>query len=152
MGYYGKNPNTYTKENFFEIPQGNHRVKISKVRVERFNNKEGNEKHCYEITLKVSGCPGKLWYYLWYHAGHLERSTREFEKFYDSFQIEDRDRAHYKDWVGKSGAVKVGHFYQWKCYTTEVVSCLDREVVDKLPPWSDELDEKYSILDVKDYF
>jgi len=36
MGYYSKNPNTYTQNNFIEIPEGNHRVKICNVKVERF--------------------------------------------------------------------------------------------------------------------
>ena len=36
MGFYGNNPNTYVEYDFIEIPEGNHRVQIYNVKVERF--------------------------------------------------------------------------------------------------------------------
>ena len=75
MGYYSKNPNTYTQNNFIEIPEGNHRVKICNVKVERFRF----EKKCFEITLKVSGHHGKLWYYIWYNPKKCHRRNEKMD-------------------------------------------------------------------------
>ena len=136
MGYYSKNPNTYTQNNFIEIPEGNHRVKIFNVKVERFRF----EKKCFEITLKVSGHHGKLWYYIWYNPDYKERTNRDFAMFFESFQIQDFDIKHYKDWIGKSGAVYVNHVVNrltYDNYTATVVCCLTGEKRDKLPPWKE---------------
>ena len=86
MGHKSINPNTYTQYNFIEIPEGNHRVQICNVRIKTTNNKK-----CFEITLKVSGHHGKLWYFLWYNPEEPEKTNRNFALFFESFEIYDYD-------------------------------------------------------------
>ena len=81
MGVWRSKPNIYTKVNFIEIPEGDHRVRISKVRFKRCRN----DKKFFEITFKVSRCCGKLWYRMWHNPEYIESSTRTFEKFFDAF-------------------------------------------------------------------
>lgn len=139
MGYWKSKPNRYNEHNFIEIPEGDYRVKIFGVSRETF--KTGTV--CYEITLKVSGHHGKLWYYLWDNPNFPERKARDFFAFFKSFQIEDKDLKKYKSWKGHEGAVRVTHNYQKEDtfysyeYEARVDCCLYGEVKDRLPAWSD---------------
>lgn len=135
MGFFDNNPNTHVERNFIEIPEGNHRVQICNVKVERFRF----EKKCFEITLKVSGHHNKLWYYLWYNPEYPDRTNREFGMFFESFQIQDFDIKHYKKWIGHNGAVHVEHSTNMLKlnYTSIVKYCLTDEHRDNLPPWRD---------------
>lgn len=138
MGYWKSKPNTHNEYNFIEIPQGDHRVVITRVSVERFG-----QKKCFEITMKVSGHHGKLWHYLWYNPEHLEWGEKQFYSFFQSFQIENHDLDIYKQWVGRSGAVRVTHWkkdpeVEWDYkYESHVVCCLSGDDRDKLPPWAE---------------
>ena len=146
MGIFDINPSTYARYNFIEIPEGDHRVRISKVRFKRCRN----DKKFFEITFKVSRCCGKLWYRMWHNPEYIESSTRTFEKFFDSFQIQDRDHANYKSWIGKEGGVHVKHIMNynkvtgWDTYTAQIVCCICKENYDKLPPWSDVPEVRFS--------
>lgn len=145
MGYWESRPNVYKEHNFIEIPEGSHRVLITNVEVERF---PASKKRCYEITLKVSGHPGKLWYYLWYDSNDMLKTDKVFSSFYNSFQIQKRSTRSYKKWVGKMGAVYVEHNYgpfkhlQEGEYEAKVAYCLNTRQQMNLPPWSDEPVEK----------
>lgn len=143
MGFWKSKPNTYKEMNFIEIPAGDHRVQITNVSVERFKE----QKKCFEITLKVSGYHGKVWYYLWYNPENIEWGEKKFFAFFESFQIENHDLSAYKNWVGKSGAIRITH---WKKtsdadfdynYEVHVVGCLFGKERDDLPPWTDAPNE-----------
>ena len=63
MANWTFNSNDYTAREFALIPEGDHRVRITKVAEKIFST--GNEG--FEITLEVNGHNSKLWYYLIYH-------------------------------------------------------------------------------------
>ena len=144
MGYFDIHPKTCKTMNFIEVPEGDHRVQISKVRVSRYRN----EKKCFEITFRVSRCQSLLWHYLWYNPEYISDPARAFKTFFDAFQIEDKDLAHYKEWIGKQGAVHVRYVPadkdadwnkedSWEKFVTKITSFLDRKKLEQLPAWSD---------------
>ena len=146
MGYWKSRPNLYKEHGFIEIPEGSHRVLITNVEVERFSK---SKKRCYEISLKVSGQHGRLWYYLWYDPNDMVKTDKVFSAFYDSFQIRNRNTRSYKKWIGSMGAVYVNHDYenQDKCeyeheYAARVGFCINVRQQASLPPWSDAPAEK----------
>ena len=147
MGFYKGKPNRHNVYGFIEIPAGEHRVKISKVVPEKFRT----GTVCYEITLNVSGYHGKLWYYLWDNPEYPERKARDFSAFANSFEISDQELEKPKNWVGKSGAVRVEHKSKIEddvcaCqYETRVVSCLCGESKDRLPAWTDAAIDKANL-------
>ena len=140
MGVWKSKPNIYTRHNFIEIPAGDHRVQICDVRVERFKD----EKKCFEITLKVSGYHGKLWYYLWSNPEFGLSSTKRLAAFFESFNIEDSDLKNYKKWIGKSGAVTVVHEHgpteelNEGEYEARVTCCLNQFQQSRLPAWDEK--------------
>lgn len=143
MGFYKGKPNRYNVYGFIEIPAGDHRVQISKVYKEKFQT----GTLCYEITLKVSGYHGKLWYYLWDNPDYPERKVRDFSAFADSFQIPEQELENHKYWVGKNGAVRVVHNGKTEddicsCqYESRVVCCLSGKQRDCLPVWREASDD-----------
>ena len=153
-------PNTYKEHDFIEIPAGAHRVQITRVYPERF--KSG--KTCYEITLKVSGYHGKLWCQLWDDPNDsTSKNAQDIMQFFDSFQIENRDLADYKNWAGKSGAVYVNHYDKYEKddfdykYCAKVACYLTGRQRDNLPAWQDGykgpyMDPKMPIVDEEPFF
>ena len=139
MGYW-ENPNCFKHQNFIEIPEGYHRVKIYNVDVEEFN--EG--KMCFEITLDVSGCHGKLYYYLWFDPAKQPQCAKKFMSFFRSFNIRDYKLRNYKDWKGKCGGVRVRHKIDEYTKEVQVLYCLNGVARKMLPPWRDapELSDK----------
>ena len=144
MGYFDIHPNTCKSINFIIVPEGEHRVQIKKVRLKRYRN----ERKCFEITFKVSRCQSLLWHYLWFNPEYNSDPARAFKKFFDAFDIQDKDLANYKDWIGKQGAVNVRYVPadkeadwndedSWEKFITKITYFLDRKQCDKLPPWSD---------------
>lgn len=135
MALWRNQPNTYRHRGFIDIPEGEHRVRICRVQVERFS---GNRK-CFEITLEVSGYHGKLWYHLWYDPEKIDEWEKRFHSFCHSFDIEDRDISHYKKWVGLSGAVSVSYEYRdFECECeAKYIRCIYGTRKDRLPPWKD---------------
>jgi hypothetical protein len=119
MAWWKNQPNLYQHNGFIDIPEGNHRVRICKVEVERFNK----GKKCYEITLEVSGYHGKLWHHIWYDPEKVEECGKAFYPFFYSFEIEDHDLAHYKKWVGASGAVSVRYDYLDYGFEAKYIRC-----------------------------
>ena len=141
MDYWKSQPNLHKEHNFIEIPEGSHRVRIINVDRQVFST---GKKRCYEITLKVSGQHGLLWYYLWYDPSDMLKTDKVFKSFYDSFQIKNRSTRSYKKWIGSMGAVYVNHDYEKhnKCeyeyeYAVKVGFCLSTRQQINLPPWSD---------------
>lgn len=151
MGYWKSKPNCYNEHNFIEIPEGCHRVQIKNVRVERFNS----GKKCYELTLKVSGYHGLLWFYLWEDPENSYNNAEKIYQFFDSFQIEDHDLKNYKNWVGKTGAVSVAHYDgvingvwgRWHEYEAMVTGCLSGKQRDRLPLWKEPYAGPYKYED-----
>ena len=133
MACWKNKPNTYIKWNFIEIPEGDHRVQICNVVVERFSK----GKKCFEITLKVSGHHGKIWHHIWYDPEKTVECGKSFYPFFYSFEIDDHDLKHYKKWIGKYGAIRVKHIEYSEGYEARIVSCLYGEQKDKLTPWSE---------------
>ena len=83
MALWRNQPNTYKFRGFIDIPEGNHRVRICRVEVERFTKK----RKCFEITLEVSGCHGKLWHHIWYDPERTVECEKYFYPFFHSFGI-----------------------------------------------------------------
>ena len=100
------NPNEYTQLGIISIPQGDHRVKIINVTEKVYGE---SEKKGFEITLRVSGRRGLLWYYLIRDPENEEKFYKKLHAFFYSFNITDRNLTNYKNWVGKYGAVRVRH-------------------------------------------
>lgn len=133
MALWRNHPNTYRYSGFIDIPEGNHRVRICKVEVERFAKK----RKCFEITLEVSGYHGKLWHHIWYDPEKIEECGRSFYPFFYSFGIDDHDLSHYKNWVGASGAINVRYEYRGDEFEAKYIRCIYGKQRDKLPPWRD---------------
>ena len=149
MDYWKSQPNLHKEHNFIEIPEGSHRVQITNVDRQVFSK---SKKRCYEITLKVSGQHGLLWYYLWYDPNDMLRTDKKFSEFYDSFQIKNRSTRSYKKWIGSMGAVYVNHDYEKRdnCeyeyeYAVKVGFCLKPKQQVALPPWRDASVEQEEI-------
>ena len=56
MSLWLDQPNTYKHSGFINIPEGDHRVRICKVEVERFSNKRKcftNFTRCFKIFIEV---------------------------------------------------------------------------------------------------
>ena len=142
MGFFKGKPNRYNEYGFIEIPAGDHRVQICKVSKEKFRT----GTLCYEITLKVSGHHGKLWYYLWDNPEYPERKEQDFSAFASSFQIQDQELENCKSWVGHSGAVRVAHNGRTEddvcscLYEARVIRCLSGDQRDYLPAWREAPD------------
>ena len=137
MAWWKNQPNLYQHNGFIDIPEGNHRVRICKVEVERFSK----GRKCYEITLEVSGYHGKLWHHIWYDPDKIVEYEKTFYPFFYSFEIEDHDLAHYKKWVGASGAVSVRYDYQDYGFEAKYIRCLYGSQRDRLPQWIDAPDD-----------
>ena len=141
MGYWDR-PNVFKVCNFIEVPMGAHRVKITSVSVVNYRK---SKKKCFEIALKVSRQPGRLWYHLWYSPDNKDRTNADFLAFFRGFQIEEENRSlqRYKKWIGKTGAAYVWHEHGPTKRLEEgeyeaMISCfMDVRELDKLPPWSD---------------
>ena len=131
MANWTYNPNEYTENDFQIIPVGDHRVRINDVVEKRFSS--GNEG--YEITLDVSGYSGKLWFYLVLDPNDTKKTNQRIGTFFDSFGITDYNLAHYRNWVGKIGAVRVKHEEYNGSTNAKVSFCLARKNQDKLPAW-----------------
>ncbi len=126
--------NDYTAREFALIPEGDHRVRITKVVEKVFNS--GNEG--FEITLDVNGQSSKLWYYLILDPMDRQRTNQRLGMFFDSFAITDYNLSHYDGWVGKEGAVRLKHGAYKGAMTAQVAFCLGRKQQDRLPRWQDD--------------
>ena len=133
MALWKNRPNTYKHQGFIDIPEGNHRVRICRVEVERFSKK----RKCFEITLEVSGYHGKLWHHIWYDPEKIVECGKSFYPFFYSFEIGDHDLAHYKKWVGANGAVSVDYYYGDDGFEAKYIRCIYGKQKDKLPPWKE---------------
>ena len=130
------NPNEYTRVGLLAIPQGDHRVKIINV-VEKNYGRTG--LFAFEITLKVSGRHGLLWYRLILDPKDEKKSNKKLYSFFRSFNITDYELSNYKEWIGKQGAVRVMHATDEATgfVTAFVYFCLSGWQQDALPPFKD---------------
>ena len=133
MATWTFNPNEYDEISFFPIPVGDHRVRIADVVEKTFNS--GNSG--YEITLDVSGYGSKLWYYLVLNPADTKKTNQRIGSFFDSFGITDYNMAHYQNWRGKIGAVRVVHEECNGEQQAKVRFCLAKKNQDKLPAWKE---------------
>jgi hypothetical protein len=131
MANWTFNSNDYTAREFALIPEGDHRVRITKVVEKVFNS--GNEG--FEITLDVNGHNSKLWYYLILDPTDRQRTNQRLGMFFDSFAITDYNLSNYDSWLGKDGAVRVRHGAYKGTMTAQVAFCLGRKQQDRLPRW-----------------
>lgn len=123
------NPNDYEEKDFAPIPAGEHRVRIEDVAFKTF--KSGNDG--YEITLGVSGYNGKLWHYLVLKQEDPKKTNQSIGSLFDSFGITDYDLSHYRNWIGKVGAVRVKHEDYNGNTSAKVAYCISRAKQEKLP-------------------
>ena len=126
--------NEYNERSFAPIPEGDHRVRITKVVEKVFNSgKEG-----FEITLDVNGHNSKLWYYMVLDPLERQKTNQRLGMFFDSFAISDYNLSHYDTWVGRDGAVRVKHGGYMGTITAQVAFCLGRKQQDRLPRWQND--------------
>lgn len=145
MANWTFNSNDYTAREFALIPEGDHRVRITKVVEKVFNSgKEG-----FEITLDVNGHNSKLWYYMVLDPMDRQKTNQRLGMFFDSFAITDYNLSHYDAWVGKDGAVRVKHGGYMGTITAQVAFCLGRKQQDRLPRWQN--DNNYVSDDTYDF-
>lgn len=131
------NENEYTERNFETIPEGDYRVRITKVVEKIFNS--GNEG--FEITLDVNGHSSKLWYCLVLDPSDRARTNQRLGMFFNSFGISNYDLSYCNQWVGREGAVRVRHGAYKGTVTAQVAFCLGRKQQDRLPRWQDKQSE-----------
>ena len=131
MANWTFNSNDYTAREFALIPEGDYRVRITKVVEKIFNS--GNEG--FEITLDVNGHNSKLWYYLVLDPMDRQKTNQRLGMFFDSFAISDYNLSNYDNWVGKDCAVRVKHGGYMGTITAQVAFCLGRKQQDRLPRW-----------------
>lgn len=127
------NPAEYEENSFALIPIGDHRVRINDVIAK--TSKAGNDM--FEITFDVSGYGSKLWFYLVLDPSDTKKTNQRIGSFFDSFGITDFNMAHYANWKGKIGAVRVAHEEYNGEQQAKVRFCLARKNQDKLPAWKD---------------
>lgn len=128
------NENHYEERDFSIIPEGNYRVRISKVEEKVFRS--GNAG--FEIVFDVSGHGGKLWYYLVLDASDVKKTNQRLGAFFNSFGITNTNLAAYQQWVGKVGAAKVKHEPYNGSMSAKVQYLISRSKQDDLPPWQDK--------------
>lgn len=142
------NPNDYEAKDFAPVPEGEHRVRIADVVFKAF--KSGNEG--YEITLDVSGHGSKLWHYISLKKDDPKKTNQNIGNFFDSFGIVDYDLSHYRNWIGKVGAVRVRHEEYNGNTTAKVAYCISRAKQDKLPEakFSSAAPGEFAPIDIDD--
>ena len=123
------NPNDYEENAFAPIPEGEHRVRIEDVVFKTFKSRNDG----YEITLEVSGYNSKLWHYLVLKQDDPKKTNQSIGSFFDSFGITDFDLSHFRNWIGKVGAVRVKHEDYNGTMSAKVAYCIARSKQDKLP-------------------
>lgn len=122
------NYNAKEAEQEFElVPEGKHRVRI--IEVEEKISKSGNDM--LEITMNVSGYPGKYKYWLVFMQDNSKMTNQKLKQLSDSFGIREGN-LNTSEWIGKTGAAKIKH----ELYDGETRAKIDRFVsADGLPAW-----------------
>ena len=123
------NPSDYEAKDFAPVPAGEHRVRIEDAVEKTFRS--GNKG--YEVTLEVSGYNSKLWHYLVLKQDDPKKTNQSIGSFFDSFGITDYNMDHYRNWIGKVGAVRVKHEDYNGTPSAKVAYCIARSKQDKLP-------------------
>lgn len=131
MASWTYDPSQYEERSFELIPVGDHRVRIEDVTEKKF--KSGNEG--YEITMSVSGFKSKLWYYLVLDASNKAQTNQKIGDFFNSFGITGTQMGTGKQWVGKTGAVRVKHEEYNGEMGAKVHYCISRDRQENLPAW-----------------
>ena len=134
MANWTFNSNDYTAREFALIPEGDHRVRITKVVEKVFNS--GNEG--FEITFDVNGHNSKLWYYMVLDPMDRQKTNQRLGMFFDSFAISDYNLSNYDSWVGRDGDVRVKHGGYMGTITAQVAFCLVLKQQDRLPRWQND--------------
>lgn len=127
------NPNDYEEKDFAPIPKGDHRVRIMDVQEKTFRS--GN--HGYEITMEVSGYNSRVWHYLVINRDDPKKTNQKIGSLFDSFGITDYDMTHFRNWIGKVGAVRIVHEDYNGEQQAKVAYCIPKKKQDKLPPWKE---------------
>ena len=123
--------NQYEEQDFSIVPAGDHRVRITDVE-EKVSSK-GNEM--YEITLAVNGHNSKLWFYLVLDQNDPKKTNQRIGDFFNSFGITTSAMGSGKQWIGKTGAVRVKHEEYNGNMSAKVAYVINRKNQDKLEPW-----------------
>ena len=123
------NPNDFTEQDFSPVPEGEHRVRIADVVEKTFRS--GNSG--MEVTFEVSGHNSRLWHYIVLDHSDPKKTNQRIGSFFESFGISDYDLSHYRNWIGKVGAVRVKHERYNDRTSAKVAFCLSKKNQEKLP-------------------
>lgn len=126
-------PASYSENDFTVIPAGDHRVRIMDVVEKTFSS--GNEG--FEITFAVNGYSSKLWFYLVLDRNDHKKTNQRIGDFFNSFGMTDYDLSHYRNWIGKVGAVRVKHEEYNGSTSAKVAFVISRKNQEKLTPWKE---------------
>lgn len=118
------------EESFPIIPTGDHRLRIASA--EEKQSKKG--LNMIELSLDVSGYPGRLYYYLVFMPDNTKMTNTNLSRLWDSFGIQSGN-LNIASWVGKVGAGRVKHEPYNGDMTAKVSYFLDRQKQEKLPAW-----------------
>ena len=133
MSTWKFDPASYVESAFTIIPVGDHRVRIVDVAEKNFNS--GNDG--FEITFSVNGYSSKIWFYLVLDRNDPKKTNQRIGDFFNSFAIADYDLSHYRNWIGKVGAVRVKHEDYNGTTSAKVAFVINRKNQDKLEPWKE---------------
>lgn len=116
------------------LPEGKYRVEI----IEATETIASNGTKGLEITLDVDGRNNTIRHYIWYNHDNKARTNQLLGEFFNSFDIQGKDREDHWFWGGKRGAVYVIH-NEYKGRTiAKVAFCLSRDQQKQLPEWQDK--------------
>lgn len=132
------NSEDYEEKDYSPIPVGDHRVRIASVAEKKFSS--GNEG--FEIVLDVSDYNSSLWLYMVLMPDNEKLTNQKLGAFFDSFGINDHNLNNYKQWVGKTGGVRVKHEEYNGDMTAKVHYCLSKKKQETLPQWKEMRTEK----------
>ena len=125
------NPEDYGK--IKPITPGDYRVRIEKA--EETLSKAGNDM--IKITLKVSGCNQKVFYYIVFMPENPEMTNRKLGQVFDSFAITPGDY-NLQSWIGRVGAAEIINKENSNGdMQSEVKKFIARKNQDSLPAWQE---------------
>lgn len=101
-----RSPNEYTQIGILAIPAGVHRVRIINVTEKEYGY---SGISALEITLKVFGRHGLLWYRLVFDPDNEDKTNQRITSFFKAFSITDFNIKNYNNWIGKEGVACVKH-------------------------------------------
>ena len=111
------------------LPEGKYRVRI----IEAYQTKAYNGTEGLEIWLNVIGHNHTLRHYIWYNHDNKVRTNQLLGEFFDSFDIQDKDRTDHSYWYDKEGAVYVVQGEYKGRTIAKIAFCISRNQQEQVP-------------------